>query len=56
MLLSPISLIVRNMGKPATLLHSKEGITQGDPLAMLLYGTALTSFGELLQKEYSDVF
>ena len=48
-------LIIRNRGKPATILHSKEGITQGGPLAMLLYGTVLTPLIELLQKEYPDV-
>ena len=41
-------LIVRNREKLATILHSKEGITKGDPLAMLLYGTALTPLVQLL--------
>ena len=48
-------LIIRNRGKPASILHSKEGITQGDPLAVLLYGTALTPLVEHLRKDYLDI-
>ena len=48
-------LIVRKMGKLATTLHSKEGITEGDPLAMLLYETTLTPLVKLLWKGYPHV-
>ena len=48
-------LIIRNRGNSATLLHSKGGITQGNPLAIKLFGTALTTLVELLQKDYPDV-
>ena len=48
-------LIVRNREKLATIMNSKEGVAQGDPLSMLLYGTASTPLAELIQKEYNDV-
>ena len=48
-------ILIQNRGKPTTISHGKGGITQGDPLAMLLYGTALTPLMELLQKDYPDV-
>ena len=51
-----MDLILANRGKPASSLHDKEGITQGDPLAMLLYGTAITPLVELLQNDCPDIF
>ncbi|KAL7519315.1 hypothetical protein ACHAWF_000225 [Thalassiosira exigua] len=36
-----VRLVCRRPGKPALILLSKEGVTQGDPLAMALYGIAL---------------
>ena len=34
---------------------SKEGVTQGDPLAMALYGIALLPLAELLREEFPEV-
>ena len=34
---------------------SNEGVTQGDPLAMALYGIALLPLTELLRKEFPKV-
>ena len=48
-------LIIRNRGEPAATLHSKKEITQGHPLAMLLFGTVITPLVKLLQKDYLDV-
>ena len=35
-------LILRRRGEPCSILLSQEGVTQGDPLSMVLYGLALT--------------
>ena len=34
-------LIVRRVGGSCSVILSEEGVTQGDPLAMILYGLAL---------------
>ena len=34
---------------------SEEGVTQGDPLSMILYGLALVALGRQLQKEVKDI-
>jgi len=34
-------LILRRQGQDCAILDSKEGVTQGDPLSMILYGLAL---------------
>ena len=47
-------LIVRNINQPISILHSKEGVQQGDPLAMILYGISLTPLIEKLKKETND--
>ena len=44
-------LIVRNNNQPITILHSMEGVQQGDPLAMILYGLSLTPLIKKLQLE-----
>ena len=36
-------------------MWSKEGITQGDPLRMILYGVALTPLAEHLRKTFPDI-
>jgi len=43
-------LVVRNPSGPADILYSKEGVTQGDPLSMILYGIALLPLAETLKK------
>jgi hypothetical protein len=42
-------LILRRRGEPCTVLLSKEGVTQGDPLSMVLYGITLTPLAEALR-------
>eukprot|EP00957_Ditylum_brightwellii_P000232 18040-Ditylum_brightwellii.AAC.1 len=42
-------LVVRNPGQDPIFLHSKEGVTQGDPLAMVVYGVALVPLAELIR-------
>ena len=43
-------LLRRPGGLEALILLSKEGVTQGDPLAMALYGVALLPLAELLRE------
>ena len=50
-----ITLICRQPGGEVEIILSKEGVTQGDPLAMALYGIALLPLAELLRKEYPNV-
>ena len=50
-----IRLICRRPGQEALILLSKEGVTQGDPLAMALYGIALLPLAELLRKACPEV-
>ena len=50
-----ITLICRQPGGEVETILSKEGVTQGDPLAMALYGIALLPLADLLRKEYLDV-
>ena len=50
-----IRLLCRRPGADALYLLSKEGVTQGDPMAMALYGIALLPLAEILRKEYPQV-
>ena len=50
-----IRLVCRQSGMEALILLSKEGVTQGDPLAMALYGLSLLPLAEILRKEYPEV-
>ena len=50
-----IRLICRRPGEDAVILLSKEGVTQGDPLAMALYGIALLPLAEILREANTEV-
>ena len=50
-----VRLVCRRRGKNALILRSKEGVTQGDPLAMTLYGIALMPLAEILREEFPTV-
>jgi hypothetical protein len=44
-------LVCRRRGDTGEILLSMEGVTQGDPLAMILYGIALTPLAEGLRRD-----
>ena len=44
-------LVLRQRGKPCYIIHSREGVTQGDPLSMILYGITLVPLTEELREE-----
>ncbi len=48
-------LLCRQPGKEALILMSREGVTQGDPLSMALYGIALLPLAEALRAHCPDV-
>jgi hypothetical protein len=48
-------LILRSKGNEAYVILSNEGVTQGDPLSMVLYGLALLPLAELLREQEPTV-
>ena len=48
-------LILRQHGKPGYILLSEEGVTQGGPLSMILYGLALVPLAARLRAAHPDV-
>ena len=48
-------LVCRRPGKEALTLLSQEGVTQGDPLSMALYGIALLPLAEVLREASPNV-
>jgi hypothetical protein len=48
-------LILRRPGRPCHVILSQEGVTQGDPLSMVLYGVALVPLAEQLRAEVPRV-
>jgi hypothetical protein len=48
-------LILRRKGRAGYTLLSEEGVTQGDPLSMLLYGLALVPLAERLRAAFPEV-
>ncbi|KAL7523331.1 hypothetical protein ACHAWF_000479, partial [Thalassiosira exigua] len=50
-----VCLVCRRPGKEALILLSREGVTQGNPMGMALYGIALCPLAEHLHAEFLDV-
>jgi hypothetical protein len=48
--------VVRAGNGNATFLFSKEGVIQGDPLSMVVYGLTLLPLIQQLKDEFPDVF
>ena len=48
-------LILRRQGQDCEIILSREGVTQGDPLSMILYGIALLPLTESLQEDEPQV-
>ena len=48
------SLVMRRGGGTANIIYSREGVTQGDPLAMVAYGIVIIPLIKCLQLTYPD--
>jgi hypothetical protein len=48
-------LILRRRGQDCLIILSQEGVTQGDPLSMIIYGVALTPLSEQLRRDVPGV-
>jgi len=48
-------LVIRRKDCPCSILLSREGVTQGDPLSMVLYGLALVPLAENLRESVPEV-
>ena len=44
-----MQLLLRQPGEPPVTVLSREGVTQGDPLSMVLYGITLVPLAEELR-------
>ena len=45
----------RRNGQPSAIILSREGVTQGDPLSMVLYGLSLTPLAMAIRREVPEV-
>ncbi|GAX17715.1 hypothetical protein FisN_UnNu087, partial [Fistulifera solaris] len=52
---TPILFLRRGEGKPCIKLHSREGITQGDPMSMIIYGLTLVPLAKRIREATKDV-
>ena len=50
-----VRLVLRRPGKDAIFLLSLEGVTQGDPLAMALFGIVVCPLADILRREFPSV-
>jgi hypothetical protein len=50
-----MQLVLRRPGDSCYILLSQEGVTQGDPLAMILYGLALVPLAKILREAVPEV-
>eukprot|EP00957_Ditylum_brightwellii_P191251 14562526-Ditylum_brightwellii.AAC.1 len=48
-------LVIRQPGTPPAILHSREGVTQGDSTSMIRYGVALLPLADQLKEEEKKV-
>ena len=49
------SLVVHNRNEMYSFMHSREGVTQGGPLAMIAYGIGIITHIKNLKREIPDV-
>jgi len=48
-------LVIRHSGQPGSVILSQEGVTQGDPISMVIYGVVLTPLTESVQEAQPDI-
>ena len=48
-------IVLRNGNGTASILHSKEGVAQGDPLAMIVYRMGILPLIKNLKREIPDI-
>ena len=49
------SIVLQNRNGTASFLHIKEGVTQGEPLAMIVYGIGILPLIKNLKRKIPDV-
>ena len=49
------SLVLRNRNRTTSIIHIREGVTQGDPLAMIVYGIGVLPLIKNLKRAILDV-